>query len=93
MTKHAIACLLVTAAFAAGRFLIEPRLTNIPTVTGTYEAFSHLWVGGLYGAWWVSDRGESPAFFADRQAYLFWSATAISLLELGMFILQKRGWL
>jgi hypothetical protein len=33
--------------FALGRIFITPRLTNIPTVTGTYESLAHLFVGFL----------------------------------------------
>lgn len=39
--------LFFAALFALGRIFITPRLTNIPTVTGTYEALAHLFVGFL----------------------------------------------
>lgn len=73
---------LVTLAFAIGRFLIEPRF-DLPTATGSYEAFVHLWVGGLFGYWWVH---------RDRSMYL-WLAIFITALEVVMFVVQKKGWL
>ncbi len=70
--------LLTTLLIAGLRFVIEPRL-NLPTSEGSYEAFAHLFVGGLIGAWLV------------KRSEWKWLAMAIgvSLVELVMFILQK----
>lgn len=75
---------LVTLAFGIGRFLIEPRF-DLPTATGSYEAFVHLWVGGLIGYWWATRRGHGSLYL-----YL---AIFITLLEVVMFVVQKKGWL
>lgn len=69
---------LVTMAFAVGRFAIEPRL-NLPTETGSYEAFVHLWVGGLVGFWW-----------SNRDKRYLGLAAGITVFEVVMFIVQKR---
>lgn len=72
--------MLVTAAIALLRFEITPRL-DLPTATGSYEAFAHLFVGGLIGAWLVK-----------RTEWLWLEmAVAVSLLELVMFLVQKSG--
>ena len=73
-----VVLLLISIAFAAIRFALPPRL-EIPTAVGSYEAFVHLFTGGLIGAWMVK-RSE-------------WSwlamAVAISLLEVVVFLVQK----
>lgn len=44
---------LVAVAFGVGRFSISipPHPLSLP---GTYEAFAHLFIGGLIGAWLAS---------------------------------------
>lgn len=73
-----ILLILITLAFGLMRFFITPRL-NLPTATGSYEAFVHLFVGGLFCGWLV-----------DRSKRL-WLGLAIALtgLEVVMFIVQK----
>ena len=41
---------LLTLVVAGLRCLMAPRL-DLPTAQGSYEAFAHLFVGGLFGAW------------------------------------------
>jgi len=74
------ALLLVTVAIGVARFLITPRL-DLPTAGGSYEAFAHLFVGGLFGAW-VVKRSQWPWLVM---------AIAVSLLELVMFLVQKNA--
>jgi hypothetical protein len=91
--------LVFPVAFVIGiaRFTITPRL-NLPTVEGSYEAFAHLFVGGLFGAWLFCKWDRSPSTIdlnrGDRFASAcFWWAIGLSLLELAMFLLQKNGML
>jgi hypothetical protein len=57
---------------------MAPRL-DLPTAQGSYEAFAHLFVGGLFGAWVV------------KRTKLLWLvlAVSVSILELVLFIVQK----
>ena len=69
---------------AIGRVLITPRLTNIPTPEGLYEAFTHLFVGFLLivpAYDWKQQLGPS------RMCGLI--GLALSLWELAWFLLQK----
>jgi hypothetical protein len=76
VTQAALWC--TTIAVIVGRLLIVPRL-DLPTAEGSYEAFAHLFVGGLFGAWMVK-----------RTEWLWLSlAIAASILELVIFIVQK----
>jgi hypothetical protein len=61
-------------AFAVGRFFMEHRSPSLP---GTYQAFAHLFVGGLLGA-----------YFADRQGRrdCLYLALALSGVELLAFL-------
>jgi hypothetical protein len=77
--KQLLILVSLCCLFAMLRMHITPRL-NLPTLEGSFEAFSHLFVGGLFGAWLIS---------RDRQ--LLWSGIGISLFELIMFIIQKWG--
>jgi hypothetical protein len=78
-------------AFALGRFLITPRL-NLPTAEGSYEAFAHLFVGGLFGAWLKSKDQRAVYFnwYQSRDKFLWWSFWGLSALELVMFLIQKK---
>jgi hypothetical protein len=69
---------LLTLVVAGVRCLMAPRL-DLPTAQGSYEAFAHLFVGGLFGAWVV------------RRTKLLWLvlAASVSILELVLFIVQK----
>jgi hypothetical protein len=70
----------ISISIGIGRFFITPRL-NLPTVEGSYEAFSHLFVGGLFGAW-LAKRTEWRWLVA---------ALALSVFELAAFLIQKRA--
>ncbi len=43
--------ILIAIAFAAFRFSMPSHSLSL---SGTYEAFAHLFIGGLFGAWLVS---------------------------------------
>lgn len=93
--------LWVTLFFGLLRFVITPRL-DLPTATGSYEAFAHLWVGGLIGAavafhlcvFIIQGRSICSVYAAEvqffRHAKWCWLlAVSLSALELVMFLLQK----
>jgi hypothetical protein len=65
-----LGCLLC----AVGRFLIPGHALSLP---GTYEAFAHLWVGGLLGAWCCS-----------RNWRLLAAVGLLSVLEVVLFLLR-----
>lgn len=70
------AVVIVSIAFAVGRFFIP---THGLSPAGSYEAFAHLFVGGMIGAW-LMDR---------KQRLLLWLAIAISVVELAAFLLLR----
>lgn len=83
------------------RFTITPRL-DLPTATGSYEAVTHLWVGGLFGAALAfsicRDISQARQCFSTYNSECkFWEyekncwilGTALSLVELVMFLVQK----
>jgi hypothetical protein len=80
----------ITIVIAGLRFVIVPRL-DLPTAEGSYEAFAHLFVGALFGAWLAMWRGWK----LREPGYSMWLwlglASAVSLLELVMFVIQKTG--
>ena len=65
---------IASLAFAVGRFLIE---THPLSLSGTYRAFAHLFVGGLIGAW-----------LASRDRKLLYMVVCLSVLELSAFFLS-----
>lgn len=83
MKKVIIAASIATAV---GRIFIAPRLTNIPTLTGTYEAFAHMFVGFLI-----------LVSFYDRKQLLGpsklygWLGWSLGLWEAAWFAVQKLG--
>ncbi len=85
--------LIITILLGIGRFFITPRL-NLPTVEGLYETTAHLFVGGLFGAWFAGYKLrkifplETRIMFGTINDWLF-MAIGLSLLELIMFLLQK----
>jgi hypothetical protein len=79
--------IVLSALVVLGRFVIEPRL-DLPTLEGSYEAFSHLYVGGLFGFWWARRGHISERVYADGLRALI-LAVGLSLFELAMFIYQK----
>ncbi len=67
--------IVVALAFAVGRFFIP---THQISPAGSYEAFSHLFVGGLAGAWLATRNGLCAAL-----------AVALSVVELLAFFALK----
>lgn len=81
----------LAAICAVGRFLIVPRL-DIPTFEGCYESFAHLYVGFLTGVWAVV--AGSPGSLRERddwRRFCKWTVIGLSLLEIVVFAIQKRG--
>lgn len=72
-----------------GRFLITPRL-DVPTMVGCYEAFAHLFVGGLFGVWF-NRKGTRAEAICPIGFDCLVLAIALSLFELVMFLIQKFG--
>lgn len=52
--KSNLIVLLLCIAVGVGRFFVPTHDLSLP---GTYEAFAHLLVGGLIGAWLVTRNG------------------------------------
>jgi hypothetical protein len=83
--KTKVTILVLAVISALGRVLITPRLTNIPTAEGTYEALVHLFVGFLI-----------IVPFYDRQQQLGpstlygWIGWLLSFWEAGWFLFQKH---
>jgi len=79
------AAIFVCAALTMlGRIWIAPRLTNIPSATGTYEALAHMFVGFLI----------IIPFYDGKQALgpskLYgWIGWGLALWEAGWFAVQK----
>lgn len=63
--------ILLAALFSVIRFSIPVHQPSLP---GSYEAFAHLFVGGLIGAWAVS-----------RKWIYMWIVLALSAVELFAF--------
>ena len=62
---------LFALAFCVGRFFVPGHGLSLP---GTYEAFAHLFVGGLIGGWVVC-----------RKSWLLYVVGVMSLVELLAF--------
>ncbi len=75
MKWSSIAVLTVTALFSVGRFFIPSHGLSL---TGTYEAFAHLFIGGLIGAW-----------IGTRQTWLVWVIAGLSAVELLAFLFKR----
>jgi len=67
---------VLAAAFALGRFTLVTHVT--PSVGGSYQAFAHLFVGGLVGA-----------YLASRKRDYLWLALALSAVELFAFLVTR----
>ena len=69
--------LIVLAALAVG--IVRPFLTAHPlSAEGIYEAFAHLFVGGLIGAWLVT-----------RARLYLGLVTGLSIVELASALLKR----
>ena len=69
--------LVVVAALAVG--IIRPFLTAHPlSAEGSYEAFAHLFVGGLIGAWLVT-----------RERLYLGLVIGLSIVELATALLKR----
>lgn len=75
-TKVVVLLVVVTAV---GRLFITPRLTHIPSAEMSYEAFAHLFCGGLIGVH-LYDRTQK------LYGYMGWG---LAFWELGCFLIQK----
>jgi hypothetical protein len=71
-----------------GRIAITPRLTHIPTVTGTYEALAHMLVGFLILVPFYLRHTASETRAADARLY-GWLGWSLALWELGWFVAQR----
>ncbi len=70
--------LLVSAFFAIVRLAVEvPEEKD--RLFDSYKAFAHLWVGGLFGG-----------YFVGGSVFLLATAVIISLVELFAFIASRR---
>lgn len=78
------------------RIVITPRL-NLPTYEGSYEAFAHMFVGGLFGCaikTWIARKDidyYDYDYGAEDAKFYWYLAWAVSLFELFMFTIQKVG--
>lgn len=72
---------------AIGRMLIVPRLTGIPTATGTYEAFAHMLVGFLI----LVPFYDKKQVLGPSKTY-GWLGWSLALWELLWFLAQKHVW-
>jgi hypothetical protein len=79
MKRAVIALTLLTIL---GRILITPRLTSVPSAEGSYEAFAHMFVGGLLMVG-IYDRHNEHA-----RTY-WWLGWALGIYELIYFLVQK----
>ena len=53
----------LAVAVAVGRIFIVPRLTHIPSPEMSYEAFAHLFVGGLVGVSWYDWHNKQATLY------------------------------
>ena len=83
---HRIFLYALAAGIAVGRVFITPRLTNIPSIEGSYESAAHLVVGFLILVPFY-DRAQK---LGPSRLYgcIGW---ALALWELGWFLAQKLG--
>lgn len=80
MKFKAMICFMFFATLF-GRLMITPRLTNIPTIEGTFEAIAHLFVGFLIIV---------PFYDKTKETKMYgWMGWGLALFELFCFIVQK----
>ena len=72
-----IIVILISLAFAIFRLVTDMESLNEHAASG-FEAAAHLWVGGLFGAWAV-----------NRKGFFFFTAIALSLVELTAFLMSR----
>lgn len=79
-----VAVLVSAFAVAVGRIFITPRLVNIPTAEGSYEALAHMLVGFLILVSLYDRQGTiGPSKLLGRVGW------ALALWEAGWFLAQK----
>lgn len=66
--------ILLAVIVTGGRFFVPGHNLSL---AGSYEAFAHLFVGGLIGAWIVS-----------RKAWMLWIVGIMSVVELAAFLMR-----
>ena len=67
--------LVFAACIGVARFFLP---AHSPTVAGSYQAFAHLFVGGLFGA-----------YFASRKKFLLYIALALTVLEVVAAVITR----
>lgn len=76
--------LAFAAAAAVGRAFIAPRLADVPSIEGTYEALAHLLVGFLILVpFYDRDQQVGPSRIYGRIGW------ALAFWEAGWFAVQK----
>jgi len=88
--KETTVIIFIGLLTVVGRMLIVPRL-DLPTATGSYEAFAHLFVGFLIGAWWRDRQvGKLLGWYQGVTPYGL-VVILLTAFEVIMFVVQKRG--
>lgn len=88
--KETMVIIFIGLLTVVGRMLIVPRL-DLPTATGSYEAFAHLFVGFLIGAWWRDRQvGKLLGWYQGVTPYGL-VVILLTAFEVIMFVVQKRG--
>lgn len=81
-------CLLVSLLFAWGRFTLagpsSGRLADHLTVSGSYQAFAHLWVAALFAL------AIPPRFLPDRRRVFLALAIGLTLVETLAFLFHRQ---
>lgn len=87
--RETIVIIFIGVLTVMGRMLIVPRL-DLPTATGSYEAFAHLFVGYLIGAWWRDRQvGKLLGWYKGIAPYGL-VAILLTAFEVIIFVVQKR---
>lgn len=82
--KFKIILISFAVAAALGRVVITPRLVNIPTIEGTFEALAHLLVGFLILVPFYD--GKQSAGPSKTYGWIGWG---LAFWEAGWFAFQK----
>jgi hypothetical protein len=84
-TRFPMVIYIFVMLFAVERFFVTPRLTNIPSVEGTYEALAHMLVGFLIlVSFYDREQQLGPARVYGLLGWL------LGGLELILFVVQKK---